>query len=70
MTVGWNSASADNHSLLTDIYSLQRPACRDLEGKARFILYSNSHNVQALSNPEKCCRNIHNSAPFKRLGVR
>ena len=26
--------------------------------KARFILYSNDHKAQTLSNPEKCCRNI------------
>ena len=39
-------------------WALQGSAFRDLVVKARFILYSNDHKAQTLSNPEKCCRNI------------
>jgi hypothetical protein len=66
----WNRASADNHSSHTGFEFLQRSAFWDLAVKARFILSSNNHTAQALSNPEKYCTNIHYSLPYARLGVR
>ena len=55
----WLESWFGGESFITYRYwVLQGSAFRDLAVKARFILYSNDHKTQALSNPEKCWRNI------------